>query len=199
MPDRPRRRTTRSERMDQVLGTHRRYRLAAAVRAPMEHRIEPAGVPPRVIMETRGLHAAPVSASEHRSSTGTSTVDGRTILPFGYVQVRDLLRVRRQGLEPRTRGLRARTRSCRPGSARASCMGGHRAPIEHRRTIRCSIDRPGGGVVEPSKQRISVRGSVPGGRYCLFGPSRGGRATRRRAGLFALWRDASRSYPDQVS
>ena len=88
---------------------------------------------------------------------------------------------------------------CRHVSARAGCLGGHRAPIEHRRTIRCSIDRPGGGVVEPSKQRISVRGSVPGGRYCLFGPSRGGRATRRRAGLFALWRDASRSYPDQVS
>jgi hypothetical protein len=57
-----------------------RYRLAAAARAPMEHRIEPAGVPSRVIMETRGLHAAPGSASEHRSSTGTSTVDRQTIL-----------------------------------------------------------------------------------------------------------------------
>jgi hypothetical protein len=69
------------------VGARGRYRLAAAVPAPMEHRIEPAGVPPRVIMETRGLHAAPVSASEHRSCTGASTLDRLTILVFVYAQV----------------------------------------------------------------------------------------------------------------
>jgi hypothetical protein len=97
-----------------------RGRCGSGVRAPMEHR---AGVAPRsvaVIMMTSGLHRAPDSASEHRSSTGTSTCDRQKILSIACVQVRGLLRVRRQGLEPRTRGLRARTRSYRPGSACAS-------------------------------------------------------------------------------
>ena len=68
-----------------------------------------------VITVTSGLHGAPVSASEHRSSTGTSTVDGQTILPTAFTQVRDLFRVRRQGLEPRTRGLRIAKGECRIG------------------------------------------------------------------------------------
>jgi hypothetical protein len=78
-------------------------------RAPLEHRTRPAAVPIRRSWRTSGLHAAPGSASEHRSSTGTSTVDRQTILPTAYVQVRDLLRVRRQVLEPRTRGLRGQS------------------------------------------------------------------------------------------
>jgi len=41
--------------------------------------------------------------------------DTKTILYAVDLQVTALLRVRRQGLEPRTRGLRARTRSYRPG------------------------------------------------------------------------------------
>ena len=71
----------------------------------MEHR---AGVEMRsvaVIMVTSGLHGAPIPANEHRSSTGTSTCDRQRILSIACVQVRGLLRVRRQGLEPRTRGL----------------------------------------------------------------------------------------------
>jgi hypothetical protein len=45
----------------------------AAARAPMEHRSGPADARPLIIMATSGLHGAPVSATEHRSSTGQST------------------------------------------------------------------------------------------------------------------------------
>ena len=61
-----------------------------------------------MIRATSGLHAAPVPATEHRSSTELSTLDEQTILLTAYGQVNGLLRVRRQGLEPRTRGLRVR-------------------------------------------------------------------------------------------
>ena len=119
-------------------------------------------------MTTSGLHAAPGSASEHRSSTGTSTCDRQRILSIACVQARGLLRVRRQGLEPRTRGLRARTRWCRRGLAYAGgCRFRRSAPdgsvvacrlvlatcaaIEHRSSTapggRCSIGGRGGGVV----------------------------------------------------
>lgn len=54
------------------------------------------------------------------------------------------------GWETRNRRLRS---PCHLVSSCASCVGGHRAPIEHRGTIRCSIDGRGGGVVEPSMQR----------------------------------------------
>jgi hypothetical protein len=116
-----------------------RWRLWVWVRAPMEHR---AGVPPRsviVIMVTSGLHGAPVSASEHRSSTGTSTCDRQRILSIACVQVRGLLRVRRQGLEPRTRGLRARTRSYRPGSACASSCRFRRSATTRRAVGCCPV------------------------------------------------------------
>ena len=59
-----------------------------------------------MITMTSGLHAAPVSATEHRSSTDQSTRDTQTISLAANLQVTALLRVRRQGLEPRTRGLR---------------------------------------------------------------------------------------------
>ena len=75
-------------------------------RAPFEHRGRSARVLSRMIIMTSGLHAAPVSATEHRSSTEQSTRDTQTILIATNLQVTALLRVRRQGLEPRTRGLR---------------------------------------------------------------------------------------------
>ncbi len=65
--------------------------------------------PKKMIIVTSGLHRAPVSAIEHRSSTGTSTCDRQKILSIACVQVRNLPRVRRQGLEPRIRGLRGRS------------------------------------------------------------------------------------------
>jgi hypothetical protein len=86
-------------------------------RAPMEHWTQEADQCRPLIMTTSGLSRAPVSASEHRSSTGTTTCDRQRILSTACVQVKDLLRVRRQGLEPRTRGLRARTSPCRVRSA----------------------------------------------------------------------------------
>jgi hypothetical protein len=111
----------------------------------MEHRSGPVVARPLIIIATSGLHAAPVPATEHRSSTDQSTQDSSTILTDANTQVRDLLRVRRQGLEPRTRGLRA----C------AGYHGGHLAPMEHRGGLRCSIDGRGGGAVESWKQRTS--------------------------------------------
>jgi hypothetical protein len=46
----------------------------------MEHRGWSGSVRSRMIMATSGLHAAPVSATEHRSSTELSTLDKQTIL-----------------------------------------------------------------------------------------------------------------------
>ena len=66
-----------------------------------------------MITMTSGLHTAPVSATEHRSSTDQSTRDTQTISLAANLQVTALLRVRRQGLEPRTRGLRVGSRGCR--------------------------------------------------------------------------------------
>ena len=143
-----------------------RWRLWVWVRAPMEHR---AGVPPRsviVIMVTGGLHRTPVSASEHRSSTGTSTCDRQRILSIAYVQVRGLLRVRRQGLEPRTRGLRARTWSYRLGSARAgSCR--FRRSLASRGAAGC---RPVSHLSTAAEHRWSTATAV----RCSIQPSRRG-------------------------
>jgi hypothetical protein len=82
-------------------------------RAPLEHRSCLTIAPGRMITVTSGLHAAPVSATEHRSSTEQSTRDTQMILLAANLQVTALLRVRRQGLEPRTRGLRVRKGQCR--------------------------------------------------------------------------------------
>src|SRR5690349_5044256 len=82
-----------------------------------------------MITMTSGLHAAPVSATEHRSSTDQSTRDTQTISLAANLQVTALLRVRRQGLEPRTRGLRGqsspirRTTTCDHGSPRRRRTG----------------------------------------------------------------------------
>jgi len=69
-------------------------------RAPSEHRTHAARVPNPMIVMTSGLHTAPVSATEHRSSTDQSTRDTQTISLAANLQVTALLRVRRQGLEP---------------------------------------------------------------------------------------------------
>jgi hypothetical protein len=44
-----------------------------------------------MMIVTSGLHAAPVSATEHRSSTEQSTEDTQAILPALNLQVRALL------------------------------------------------------------------------------------------------------------
>jgi len=49
-------------------------------RAPPEHRRRSTSVPNPVIIMTSGLHTAPVSATEHRSSADQSTRDSQTIL-----------------------------------------------------------------------------------------------------------------------
>jgi hypothetical protein len=60
-----------------------------------------AAAPSQVIISTSGLQTAPVPATEHRSSTDQSTRDTQSISVAANLQVRDLLWVRRQGLEPR--------------------------------------------------------------------------------------------------
>ena len=76
-----------------VLGPSNRSSGSTQVvdRAPFEHRRRPTRVPNPMIIMTSGLHAAPVSATEHRSSTEQSTRDTQTILPVANVQVRGLL------------------------------------------------------------------------------------------------------------
>ena len=63
----------------------------AVDRAPLEHRGRPASASGPMIIATSGLHAAPVSATEHRSSTDQSTRDSQPILSAANVQVRGLL------------------------------------------------------------------------------------------------------------
>jgi len=129
-----------------------------------------------MIMVTSGLHRAPVSASEHRSSTGTSTCDRQRILSIACVQVRGLLRVRRQGLEPRTRGLRARTRSYRPGSACASSCRSRRSATS-RRAVGC---RP----MPPRSTATEHRWSTATGQSVLHRRTRWGSGATAEAADF---------------
>jgi hypothetical protein len=142
-----------------------------------------------------GLHAAPVSAIEHRSSTEQSTRDIQTILLAANLEVTALLRVRRQGLEPRTRGLRGQssplrsTTTCDPTSsqgprielhghcATAVAGHGHGHPVHYGR-------REDGLYV-----RANSGGTAPRRAPCASAPF----ARRRRPAQLQLALDPSRS------
>jgi hypothetical protein len=85
-----------------------RWTGGRAARAPLEHHCGCASRSEAGTAGTRGLSGTPISANEHRSSTGNGRCDQQVMLLIASVQVKDLLLVRRQGLEPRTRGLRVR-------------------------------------------------------------------------------------------
>jgi hypothetical protein len=133
----------------------------------------------RSLSMTSGLHTAPISATEHRASTGQSTRDIQTILAAANLQVTALLRVRRQGLEPRTRGLRVRYVMYRPVPPDVISCHFHWSTPSHC-VASCRL-------VPVVRAATEHRSSTAAGRRCSIDERAGEQLNRRSSGLLVRW------------